>query len=161
MKLSKIFVAILAICAFVACKPDNGNGGGGNDKEWSNSGSPVGEWVLSEWNDSAELPFGVYLRLNEDDSFDLYQHTYNVLWVHYAGTFSLNGNTLSGVYSDGESWAEYTIQYNEKSEPKQIKLSRKDSEDVAIYTATEIPAEVTDNASDAIEVRSVEIQRFL
>ena len=157
MKISKIFVALLAICAVVACKPDNnggsGNNNGGNDT-WSSSGSPVGEWVLSQWNGSEDLPFGVYLRLNEDNTFDLYQHTLSVLWVHYEGTFSLNGSTLTGTY--------YTIKYSNDSEPKQIKLTRKgDTEDVGIYTATEIPTEVTDQASEAVNVRSIIIEKFL
>ena len=165
MKISKIFVALLAICAVVACKPDNnggsGNNNGGNDT-WSSSGSPIGEWVLSQWNDSEDLPFGVYLRLNEDNTFDLYQHTLSVLWVHYEGTFSLNGSTLTGTYSDGEKWHEYTIKYKNDSEPKQIKLTRKgDTEDVGIYTATEIPTEVTDQASEAVNVRSIIIEKFL
>ena len=105
MKITKIFVAILALCAFAACEPNNGNnGGGGVDDIWGDNGSPIGEWVLTEWNNSKDLPFGIYLQLNEDNTFDLYQHTSNVLWVHYTGTYSLNGTTLSGVYSDGESW---------------------------------------------------------
>jgi membrane peptidoglycan carboxypeptidase len=91
---------------------------------------------------------GVYLRLNEDSTFDLYQHTSSVLWSHYSGVFSLQGTTLTGKYADGTNWAEYTIKYNEKAEPKQIKLTRKDdAKDVAIYSATEIPAEVEEQAS--------------
>lgn len=166
MKLTKIFAVMAALLAVVACNPDNGgnNGGnGGNNNEtWSDSGSIVGEWVLTEWNGSQELPFGVYLRLSESKSFDLYQHTYNVVWVHFTGTFSLSGNTLTGVYSDGTNWNEYTVKYNNSAEPKQIKLTRKgDSEDVAIYTATEIPASVVDQASEATNVRSVVLERFL
>lgn len=159
MKLSKIFVAIMALCAVVACKPENkeiNNGG----STWSDSGSPVGEWVLSEWNGSKELPMGVYLRLNENNTFDLYQHTSNVLWVHYSGTFSLNGSTLSGVYSDGESWAtDYTIKYNKIADPKQILLTSTDN--VGIYTATTIPDAVIDQASEAVVARSGESKRFL
>lgn len=162
MKITKIFVAIVALCAVVACNPNSGSGNGGQtNSTWSDSGSPVGEWALTEWNGSKELPMGVYLRLNEDNTFDLYQHTLSVLWVHYEGTFSLNGATLTGKYSDGSDWAEYTIKYND-TEPKQIKLTRKDdSNDVAIYTATEIPAEVTDQSSEAVNVRSIIIEKFL
>ena len=161
MKITKIFVAILALFAIVACNPNNGGntGGGGNTNDtWSDSGSPVGEWALTEWNDSKDLPFGVYLRLNEDNTFDLYQHTSSVLWVHYTGTYSLNGNTLKGEYSDGVEWNDYTIKYNNK-EPKQIKLTSSNS--VGIYTATTIPDAVIDQASEAVEARSVATERFL
>ena len=163
MKITKIFVAILALCAVVACNPNNGNnGGGGVDDIWGDNGSPVGEWTLTEWNGSKELPMGVYLRLNENNTFDLYQHTFSVLWIHYEGTFSLNGTTLTGTYSDGTAWHEYTIQYANNETPKQIKLTRKDdSEDVAIYTATEIPANVTDQATEATQVRSIVVEKFL
>ena len=163
MKITKIFVAILTLCAFAACEPNNGNnGGGGTNDTWSDNGSPIGEWVLTEWNNSTDLPMGVYMRLDENNKFDLYQHTYNILWVHYSGTFSLNGSTLTGTYSDGTNWNEYTIQYAENKSPKQIKLTRKgDSEDVAIYSATAIPDEVIDQASESENVRSVVIEKFL
>lgn len=161
MKITKIFVAILALCAFAACEPDNNGGnGGGTVGDWSDSGSAVGEWALTEWNNSQDLPFGVYMRFNEDKSFDLYQHTSNVLWVHYTGTYSLNGNTLSGVYSDGVNWAtSYTIKYNNNAEPKQIQLTSSDN--VGIYTATTIPDAVIDQASEAVVARSGEVERFL
>jgi hypothetical protein len=164
MKISKIFVALLAICAVVACKPDNNSGSGNSgDSTWSSNGSPIGEWVLTQWNDSKELPFGVYLRLNEDNTFDLYQHTYSVLWVHYSGTFSISGTTLSGTYSDGVQWGgEYTIEY--ATSPKMIRLSKKGvtgEKDEAIYAETTIPAEVQDEATEATNVRSVAVERFL
>ena len=167
MKLTKIFAVMATLLAVVACNPNKGGNNGGNsggntNETWSNSGSIVGEWVLTEWNGSNNLPFGIYLQLNEDKSFDLYQHTKDVLWIHFTGTFSLNGNTLSGEYSDGNPWMEYTVQYNNNAEPKQIKLTRKDSsEDVGIYTATTIPDMVIDQANEAVEVRSVAIERFL
>jgi hypothetical protein len=161
MKISKIFVAILALCAFIACEPNNNNnGGGGVDDIWGDNGSPVGEWTLTEWNSSRDLPFGVYISLNEDNTFDLYQHTSDVLWVHYTGTYTLNGSTLSGVYSDGVSWAtDYTIKYNKAADPKQISLTS--TGNVGIYTATTIPDTVIDQATEAGVVRSGEVKRFL
>ena len=162
MKITKIFVAIVALCTVIACVQITGGGNGGNTTTWSDSGSPIGEWVLTSWNGSSDLPMGVYLRLNEDNTFDIYQHTLSVLWIHHKGTFSLNGSTLTGEYSDGTKWNNYTIKYNNEGEPKQIKLTRKgDTEDVGIYTATEIPAGVIDQASEATAVRSVAIEKFL
>ena len=163
MKISKIVLAVLAMCAIVACNPDNGDGGnsGGNTETWSDSGSHVGDWALTDWHGTTDLSLGVYLSLNEDNTFVLYQHFSDVLWEKYEGTYTLSGNTLSGVYSDGVKWADYTIKYN-NGEKKQIKLTRKgDAEDVSIYTATDIPAEVVDNATAPAAVRSTERKRFL
>lgn len=165
MKITKIVLAVLALCAIVACNPDNngdnGGNGGNTDNTWSDSGSLVGDWALTEWNGSAQLPMGVYLTLNEDNTFVLYQHTSDVLWEKYEGDYTLNGNTLSGVYSDGVKWADYTIKYN-NGDTKQIKLTRNgDAEDVSIYTETEIPAELIDNAKSPASVRSAESKRFL
>lgn len=163
MKFAKIFiVAIIALLGVTACGDPNNSTGGGNDdptSEWSDNGSPIGEWVLTEWNGSKELPFGVYIRFNEDNTFDLYQHTYTVLWVHYTGTFSLNGSTLNGVYSDGEKWNQYTIKYN--SETNQIRLTNSDKNEEGIYSATTIPAEIIEDATEAVNVRSVEFDKFL
>ena len=164
MKISKIFiVAIALLLGFSACTPDNNGGNGGGTKiVWSESGNPIGEWKLTEWNNSKDLPFGVYLCLNEDNTFDIYQHTYTVLWVHYHGTYSLEGSVLTGTYSDGKSWHEYTIQYSE--EPKLIRLTRTDTSgtsDVCVYAATEVPNEVKEDATEATNVRSVVVERFL
>ena len=161
MKFVKIFIiVIVALFGFTSCNNQN-NGGedGGTTSEWSDNGSIVGEWVLTEWNGSKDLPFGVYLRFNEDNTFDLYQHTYTVLWVHYSGTFSLDGTSLTGVYSDGESWQHYSIKYNSKS--KQIRLTNTDKNEVSIYSATTIPSEIEEDATEALNVRSVEIEKFL
>lgn len=162
MKFSKIlFISIFALFA-VACN-GSGNGEGSNENNWQKDGSPVGEWSLSLWNNSQNLPFAVYMRFNEDGTFDIYQHTYSVLWVHYNGTFTLEGNTLSGVYSDGEAWAsDYTIAYH--TSPKQIRLTRvgdAEGKDISIYDETEIPALVMEEATDAVNVRSVSISRLL
>ena len=78
MKISKILiVAIALLLGFSACTPDN-NGGNSVNTVWSETGSPIGEWKLTEWKGSKDFPMGVYIRLSEDNTFDLYQHTYNI-----------------------------------------------------------------------------------
>lgn len=164
MKISKIFiVAIALLLGFSACTPDNNGGNGGGTKiVWSEAGNPIGEWKLTEWNNSKDLPFGIYLCLNEDNTFDIYQHTYTVLWVHYYGTFSLEGSKLQGTYSDGQNWSgTYTIEYS--TEPKLIRLTRiheSGERDVCVYAATKVPDEVIEDATEATNVRSVAVERF-
>ena len=160
MKIYKIF--ILAIVALMGCISCGGDTPDNPTIKWSKSGSPIGEWRLNEWNGSAELPFGVYLRLNEDKSFDLYQHTYSVLWIHYSGTYSINNSVLSGTYSDGEQWGStYSIEYNEANHLIRLTRIGSESRDVSIYSATTIPNEVEEDATEAVNVRSVAIDPLL
>ena len=165
MKISKIFVITIALLfGLSACTPNNNGGNNGGTKlTWHKAGNPIGEWKLIEWNNSKELPFGVYLCLNSDNTFDIYQHTYSVLWVHYHGSFSLEDSLLRGTYSDGQEWGgTYSIEYCE--EPKLIRLTRthdSGTTDVCIYEASKVPNEVVDDATEATNVRSIVIERFL
>ena len=145
----------------VGCKPDNGSNGDDPAQEWHTSGQLVGEWELTEWNDSSDNAMKVYLRFNENDTFDMYQRIYSAIWVHYTGTFTLNGSVLKGVYSDGEPWsADYDIAYS--NEPLRIRLTNVESgNDVSIYSSTTIPESVIEDCTEATNVRSVVLERFL
>lgn len=161
MKLTKIFIAFVALFA-LACEP-NYHGGGSNNGtvKWENSGSIVGEWGLTTFNNSTEAKPRIYMIFNEDNTFELYQQLYSVVWVRYNGTFTLEGTTLSGVYADGTPWGgNYVVAYSQS--PKKIRLTREsDNKDVSIYDATEVPTDILDEARDPEAVRSVTIERFL
>lgn len=159
MKISKIIFALMALLVVVGCNPDNG--GDKKKNTWGNEGNLIGEWELTSWDNKANPTQKIYLAFNEDGTFDLYQRLYSVVWQHYTGTFSLAGNTLSGVYSDGEAWSKsYTVSYAQ--EPKRIRLiCTVEKSDVSIYTEVEIPADVIDRAVEGSEVRSVAPERFL
>ena len=160
MKITKI-VLMLAMLLAVGCKPDNGGGHDDPHQEWHTSGKLVGEWELTDWNDSSDNPMRVYLRFNENNTFDMYQRIYSAIWVHYTGTFTLNGSLLKGVYSDGESWsADYDIAYSD--EPLRIRLTNVDnSDDVSIYSSTAIPDSIIEDCTEATNVRSVVLEKFL
>lgn len=159
MKLKSIFFALLMLLAAVGCKDPN-NGGGGEGKEWNSTGKLVGEWELTSWSGTSSEE-RVYLRFNEDNTFEMYQRVYSVLWMRYSGTFTLKDSILKGFYADGESWSnDYKIEFS--NEPLRIRLtSVSDSDDVSVYSSTSIPEDVIDSASDAFNVRSVVITRFL
>lgn len=164
MKISKIFLAVVALFA-VACTNNNsdGNEGGVTDTtKWIEEGSVIGDWKLTHWANKEESALQVYLSLNEDGSFDLYQRIYSVVWLHYEGTFTLENNTLSGVYSDGKPWKKsYSVSYAEET-PTRIRLiDQSDSADISIYTEGAIPSEIIDEAQPAVNVRSVALDRFL
>ena len=157
MKLTKIFLAVVALFA-VACNPNNGNDDGA---KWVDNGSLVGEWSLTSWAGNNEAKPQIYIAFNNDSSFNLYQQNYSVIWFHYEGHYALNNNVLTGAYIDGKPLAcDYKVAFS--SDGKMIRLtSLKDSSDVAIYTATEIPTWIIDEAKTPEVVRSVEAERFL
>ena len=161
MRITKMFLAVAALL-IVACKPNGGSGSGTtNGPKWENSGSVIGEWSLNSWAGNEEAAPKVYIVFNEDNSFDMYQQSYSVLWFHYDGVWSLNGTTLSGTYTDGTPWvSSYTVAFSK--EPKLIRLTKQgDKDDVSIYSATEIPDDIIDESRDPEAVRSVALQRFL
>lgn len=180
MKLTKIFLAVIALLT-IAC--NNGNNGGGETKpsiKWGAEGTIVGEWALTSWAGHDEAHPEVYIAFNEDGTFALFQQQYSVVWLRYTGTYTLEGKILKGSYSDGTPLANnYKVDYGtmdvavdgvadavvngeEKKEEKFLKLtSATDSADVSIYGATEIPAEILDESRDPEAVRSVAIKRFL
>ena len=151
----------MALLLAVACHPDNGGDKGGDKTNWLDEGNICGEWVLTSWSDKSESAMRVYLVLNEDSSFDLYQRLYSVIWLRFEGNYTLSGNTISGVYADGVAWSKsYTVSYAE--EPTRIRLvSTTDVADKAIYTECDVPEYVLDQAQPATEVRSVAPERFL
>ena len=86
-----------------------------------------------------------------------------MVWLRYTGTYTLEGKTLKGAYTDGTPLAcNYKVDYGTKGEEKLLKLtSATDSADVSIYGASEIPTEILDESRDPEAVRSVAIKRFL
>lgn len=174
MNIAKIFFAILAL-AIVSCKPHPQGGNGGNNTppiEWGAEGTIVGEWELTSWAGHDEAHPEVYIAFNEDGTFALFQQQYSVVWLRYTGTYTLEGKTLKGAYTDGTPLAcDYKVDYGmknvvvngeENKGEKFLKLtSATDSADVSIYGATEIPAEILDESRDPEAVRSVAIKRFL
>ena len=158
MKLTKIFLAVVALFA-LACTPNNG---GGNDgSKWVNNGTLVGEWCLTSWAGNNEAMPQIYIAFNDDSTFNLYQKNYSVIWFQYEGSYALNNNVLTGAYSDGEALAsDYKVAFS--SDGKMLRLtSLTNSSDVAIYTATEIPTWIVEEAKTQEQVRSVEAERFL
>ena len=160
MKISKILL-LFAMILCVGCIDPAPESGGDKKQEWNTSGEIVGDWELTEWNSSTEIDMRVYIRFNEDSTFDLYQRIYSAIWVHYTGTFTLSNSVLKGVYSDGVAWsADYNIAYS--NEPKRIRLTNvENSADMAIYTSNAIPENVIEDCTEATNVRSVTLERFL
>lgn len=165
MKFSKIFLVVaFALAAAIGCTSPN-NGGNVATTKWEDEGTLIGEWELTSWSGNKEAKPLIYLILNEDSSFDMYQKVHASNWVHYDGTYTVSeDNVLTGEYSDGEKWhGEYTICY--AANPARIRLTNvKEATEVLIYTESVVPASVLEEAQapqQSEAVRSIAVERFL
>ena len=78
-----------------------------------------------------------------DGTFDLYQKVGEGRYFLYDGTYTLTGNVLSGLYSDGTSWgSDYDISLETDS---LVLTANNGSGEVSVYTREDIPAEVLGN----------------
>lgn len=163
MKSLKIFslIALFAM-ALVGCEepvtPNNPNNGGGSggDTPVIIQTDIVGTWHLASWC-SAAPEFDVYVEFTNDGKFNIYQQTWLFTYQHFTGTYQVKDNLLTGKYSDGSSWLT-----SYQHEVVNSKLSLKNSanlDEVSIYNAEIIPAEVIEEASTA--TRSEEVVPFL
>lgn len=100
------------------------------------------EKLCVEWHSTA-LPLqdaDVYLKLNIDKTFELYQKIGDGAHRLYRGTWNIEENILTGVYNDGESWsAAYEVTLNDKF---MTLTSQNDAAEASIYVKEEIPAEI-------------------
>ena len=135
-------IGIVAVLAFLMA------GCGGSDKK--KEAEPLYDgWMLTSWNGGTELSGKVFLQLDGDMTFALYQCIDAPGYRKQTGTYVRNGQVLSGVYSDGTPWASsYAI---EKQTAIELQLRSETDDVVSLYTAVEIPA----YAKDGIVGRSV------
>ena len=93
--------AAVAICFTAACQKEEGT-------KALVDPAIVGEWHLStvEVDGAVQTyPYDVYLALNSDGTFELYQKSgTQVRYTKFTGTCTSEGQVLSGVYSSGKPW---------------------------------------------------------
>ncbi|MBR5821262.1 MAG: lipocalin family protein [Alistipes sp.] len=163
MRILKIFslVALFAM-ALVGCEepvtPNNPNNGGGNggDTPVVIQTDIVGKWHLTSWC-SATPEFDVYIEFAKDGNFNIYQQTWLFTYQHFTGTYQVKDNVLTGKYSDGSSWL--TSYTHEVVDSKLTLKSSSNLDEVSIYEACVIPAEIIEEAHTA--TRSEEVVPFL
>lgn len=123
----------------------------------------AGEWQLTNWSGGSVIDEShtAYLKLNTDNTFDLYQVRINDQGVVlYDGTFTLDEAQalISGRYSDGVAWgASYRITLSGNT----MLWTVDGTSDTSTFTKTSIPSDVIDLARPADEVRSLEELRLL
>lgn len=114
----------------------------------------IGDWHLTSFCGSA-IEADIYLSLKDDDSFKLYQRSFDYPLTVYEGTYNFDGTTISGTYSDGVAWAaSYSIAMN--GDNKMIWTNTSTSE-VSIYERCELP-----NLTEKSSTRgATDVKRFL
>ena len=143
MKSLKIWslIALFAM-ALVGCGGDDDtNNGGGTSIVQTDI---YGKWHLATVSGSAP-EFDVYIEFTKDGQFNIYQQVWTLTYEHYTGTFNANGGVLSGKYSDGSAW---TGSYKFSVANSKLTLTNVDnSDEVNVYVACKIPAEVIEEAT--------------
>lgn len=136
--------AVFAIVCAVSCRKE--------EKKINNADTIIGEWHCTPEGLEADI----YVAFDADGEFELYQKVGEGRHRHYWGTYGIEGNTLSGTYSDGDPWgSSYSMEFVSDGEMKLTALNG--SDEVTTYLREDIPAEVKENA---LETRSVEIAFF-
>lgn len=149
MKSLKIFsVVMLLALALVSCGEKNGPTGG-------KTGELSGEWVLTSWNDAAP-EFNVYLNFNADGTFEIYQQVWSFDYELYTGTYTINGDIVTGVYADGTNWA---CGYKFAKVDNTLNMySQEDKSISSVYEKCTIPEEIK---TEATTTRAMEVVPFL
>lgn len=107
-----VLLIVMAFAMFVTgCKDDNGKG---------LADVLVGQWELAEYVPVTKgvmignEPVSVTIVFQENQRFILYQKVGEAFTESFEGTWSLEGTTLSGVYSDDKPWGEkYEISFRD------------------------------------------------
>ena len=83
----------------------------------------------------------VYMQLDENQTFKLYQRSNSATYVSYSGTYSLNetSGTISGRYSDGSLWAN-SYYYSINASNELVLINTNNSTEVTIYEPAKMPS---------------------
>ena len=138
MKAKFYLLTLCAALAFVGCGKEN------DAPKVDNATKVVGEWHCAPEGYDVD----VYVAFDAAGTFDEYQRLGEGRYRHYEGTWSVEKNVLSGVYADGTEWGStYTISF---SGDTMTLTANNESAEAIVYTKTEIPAEVKDEAIEPL-----------
>lgn len=134
MKAKFYLLTLCAALAFVGCGKEN------DAPKVDNATKVVGEWHCAPEGYDVD----VYVAFDAAGTFDEYQRLGEGRYRHYEGTWSVEKNVLSGVYADGTEWGStYIISF---SGDTMTLTANNESAEAIVYTKTEIPAEVKEEA---------------
>lgn len=109
----------------------------------------VNEWQISEW-DGAPAAFEVFIDFSEDGTFEMYQR-FETAYECYTGTYSLDGNTLTGAYDDGNAWKN-SYRAEVSKDAATLRLHSDDERSItSVYKQQTIPEYVKADATRSFE----------
>lgn len=103
------------------------------------------DMLCGEWH-SYTLPVDadIYAQFSSEGSFKLYQKIGEGPYLLYSGSWSMEGNVISGKYEDGTDWAaSYDVIFSDKF---MTWTSRNDAAEESQYERSSIPDEVKENS---------------
>ena len=137
----RINLLIIALCAafiFVGCDKNE------DAPKVDNATKVVGEWHCV----ADEYDADVYVAFYADAKFDEYQRLGEGCYRHYAGTWSMTKDVLSGVYADGVEWgSSYKVSFDGDT---MMLTANNDSAETMTYTKESIPTDVKDEAIEPL-----------
>ena len=113
----------------------------------------TGEWVLRVWNSESGLNEKVYVALNKDMTFLLYQNVNNLGYETFDGSYELKNEEgkmiLKGRYSNGSAWGD---KYEVKVNGDTMILTGVKTKAVSEYERTTIPDYVKNSTRTVSEI---------
>ncbi len=152
MKNLKIWSLALALLVSLAgCErggDETANGGGANKAPFKPEASVAelqeliaNKWQLVEYAGQT-VNFDVYIDYKSDNTYELYERTYGYEYDYRKGSYTLDGNTLTGVYSSDEPWNnEYTVRIA-KTNPLRLRLVEANGQYAEYVEVENVPSNV-------------------
>lgn len=134
-----IYIAIFALATLAGCQKEN-------SKEPTLEQKIQGEWRGSEISVDA----AIYISIKADGTFELYQKMTSDEFELRRGTWTLEGDILSGVYNDGEPWA---TSYKVSAGSTLTLVSQAEGAETSVYIPCSIPVEVKRNCTVIVRSR--------
>lgn len=104
--------------------------------------------IVGEWHCEVDrLEVDIYIGFNAAGTFELYQKIGDGFYRKYTGTWKMDGNILSGSYSDDEVWgSSYVVSFDGDS--KMTLEATEDPHESYTYSRESIPSEIIDGSVD-------------
>lgn len=141
MKRYIVIMAALCLTALVGCDKDT--------SEWAKvDKNIVGEWALENWDGEKTDDFNVYMKLNGNGHFEIYQQVTTAYYELYTGVYRADKGVLSGEYSDGVLWND-SYDYSLSNDGNRLTLVTQSGSHIrSVYVRSKVPSDiVVDNSS--------------